>query len=64
MAGKDSQQLGRELALSAVNVRAIASRAVIELRVHVAQRYPAELLTESIRLALQCLDIVQFRNEI
>ena len=43
MAGKDSQQLGRELALSAVNVRAIASRAVIELRVHVAQRYPAEL---------------------
>jgi RNA polymerase sigma factor (sigma-70 family) len=62
-AGKNSQEVACELAQSAVNVRAIASRAVGALHAAVTKRYEPTLSTDAIRLALQCLDVVDLVHE-
>lgn len=56
-AGKSSKLVSREVKKSAVNVRAIASRAVDEIRNHLASAHALNVSKDAIRLGLQHLNV-------
>jgi len=53
--GKTSVELSRELEKSAVNVRAIALRAINAMRAYLANRHQIDLSANALRLCLQHL---------